>query len=252
MKVFVINMLKDTEKKNVIKCNLDKIGISKVEFFEAVEGRRLTEEQLNSLADMEAFQSRYGRFATLPALGCALSHIGVYEKIIKDESIKVALILEDDAIPSPYINSGLEHWLSFIEDISCPTAILLTPDFVYHKSGGIVEEHCNHRLYRVNSGYMTSGYLINREGAELLYKKLRPVSRLADEWGYFQSLGLVLYGLVPHVISYPDGLGEIGRSQHIQQRNIFQKIRYRLAGIKGRLSKLKLYKNGYRFSKKLW
>ena len=101
---------------------------------------------------------------------------------------------------------------------------------------------------------MTSGYIINHSAAILLKEKLQPIQFLADQWDEFAQLGINLLGIVPHLISYPNELGEIGLSQHNNyKKNIWQKIRHYLAGIKGKIYVfLFIYMKGFRISTKNW
>lgn len=247
---FIINMLKDVQKREKMKRQLQKQNDLEICFIEAIEGKKLSNEQISKLADYPKFKDRYGDFATLPALGCSLSHLSVYKKII-DSQIKSALILEDDAILSANLAKQLEYWINFIQKSDKPIVILLTPDFRY-KKGNLIDSQSQKKLYQLDCGFMTSGYLINNQGCVLLYKKLRPVSYFADEWSEFCKMGINLYGIVPHIISYSGELGEIGLSQHSQKRSFWQIIRYKLANIKGFISRIMSYAKGYRRSKRLW
>ncbi|WP_416776576.1 glycosyltransferase family 25 protein [Xenorhabdus budapestensis] len=62
------------------------------EFITAVYGKELTNEQLlNSCPDFDDLA------LTLGEVGCSMSHINVYKRMI-DSSIPVALVLEDDVL----------------------------------------------------------------------------------------------------------------------------------------------------------
>lgn len=251
--VFVINMKKDVIKKAQMERQLRQQDNLTVTYIDAVEGKKLTDAELKNLADMRRFRQRYNSFATLPALGCSLSHLRTYDLIAEQDIIDYALIIEDDAILCNNLNSELQPVIKFIKERSAePTAILLTPDFYYNKSNLIRDDASSKQIFRLSGGYMTSGYLINRAGCHLLANKLKPVSYLADAWSDFCRMGLHLYGVIPHLISYSNELGEIGRSQHQQVRSYYQYIRYRLANIKGAFSRLMAYSKGIRRARKQW
>lgn len=244
-------MEKDHHKRKLMEDQIKKQNGLEIKFITGVEGRKLSTIDINNYTDFESFKSRYKDLATLPALGCSLSHWKIYNEITKSSDINSAMILEDDAILSDNIANNLNLYIDYIENLELPTVILLTPDFRYKKSDLIL---CNDysKLYKVHTGSMTSGYLINRKAAFFLKEKLMPIRYLADSWSTFAKMGLNIMGIVPHLISYPDGLGEIGKSQHNQKRTPIMLIRYRLANIKGIISKMILYAQGYRKSKKIW
>lgn len=251
MKTYVINMEKDVQKRALIESQLAKQKELEVIFFKAIEGRKLTKEELESQVDMKNFRERYGDFATLPAIGCALSHWNIYKLIAEGED-EYALVLEDDALLSENMVQKirlLENWLL----TDTPVVILLTPEFVYGINNKVALLE-GFTLYRLMGGTMASGYVINKKAACLLKEKLFPVSFLADVWEEFIRMGLYLYGVVPHIVSYPEGLGEIGRSQQDKsKKGVFKKVRFYLGYLKGRLYLIFcVYLKGLRISRKKW
>lgn len=252
MKTYVINMEKDAQKRALIESQLIKQEGLDVTVFKAIEGRKLNEDDLNRLVDREALFNKYRDFATLPAIGCSLSHWGVYDLMLKNGD-EYALILEDDALLSNNLCSKIKQLEAYLLD-DHPTVVLLTPDFVYRLSDKVSMMSDEYSLFALESGTMASGYLINKSAAKLLKEKLMPISYLADAWGDFIKFGLRVFGVVPHMISFPDGLGEIGRSQHnIAEMGLLKRIRYFLAGIKGRLYVFFFIDmRGMRISRKKW
>ena len=251
MKTYVINMEKDVQKRMLIEQQLVKQANLEIVFFKAIEGRKLNREELRNSVNMDLFKKRYHDFATLPAIGCSLSHWSLY-CMMSEAADPYALILEDDALLSPNLACKIGNFESFLCS-DTPTVILLTPEFVY----GLKQEvkaTDGLSLYALCGGTMASGYLINKAGAELLEKNLYPISYLADMWDDFVEMGLKVYGIVPHLVSYPEGLGEIGRSQHDSvEKGLYQKIRYRLAFMKGKVWVfLFVYMKGLRISSKKW
>lgn len=251
MKTFVVNMRKDTQKRRIIEQQLQSHPDLDFQIWEAVEGGKLSKDAQKSLVS-EEFYSKYKRNATLPAIGCALSHISIYKEII-DKGIDYALILEDDAILTltpPIV--GLDSYLSTQKAV----AILLTPEVIYKNEDMICNldmsvKNRTCKLYKIHSGLMTSGYIINKSAAKLLYEHLRPVKFMADAWSDFCNMGLNLYAIVPHIISYPDGFGEIGKSQ-VLERSFIDRIHYQLALVKIRVLYVIHFFKGERRSKKQW
>jgi len=74
---------------------LGRFGV-KYSFFPAVDGNKLTREERRSYSLKHAV-STYNKPLINKQIGCALSHIYVYKKMVA-QSIKEMLILEDDCI----------------------------------------------------------------------------------------------------------------------------------------------------------
>lgn len=247
MKTYVVNMTKDIQKRTEIERQLKLHPELDYQVWEAVEGRKLSEEEQTRLI-LPEFKIRYGRHASLPAAGCSLSHIGIYKDIISSRT-QYALILEDDAILSGDLKLDS---ISELLDTDTPIAILLTSDFWYHKKNKVKTIDGLHEVFEVVEGYMTSGYLINRAAAELLLRYIFPVQYTADSWSIFMTFGLKLLGVVPHLISFPDGVGEIGISQLKQDEPYYMKIRHKLGRLKAAIHQTINYMMGVRKSSKLW
>lgn len=250
MKAYYINMVKDTAKRALIESQVSTFSMLVPELFQAVEGRKMSNEALQHLGYPE-FKAKYGNFGTLPAFGCSMSHFNLYNKMAK-ASEESALILEDDAILSPKLANELQPIEEYINKVGSPAVILLTPDFIYHKSECLSKTSNGTSIVKVENGCMTSGYIINKAAAQLLSSVLFPIRFIADEWAEFQKLGLTIYGVVPHLVSYPEGLGEIGRSQHLIKESTLKKLRHVVGRCKARLFHIIRYCKGYRKSYKLW
>lgn len=245
-KTYVVNMLKDVGKKAAMESQLAYHPELDWQFWVAVEGRKLTPEQQAEMI-LPAFKERYGKNATLPAAGCSLSHISIYRDMVAN-NINHALILEDDARLQPDLH--LDKIKGLLETDS-PVAVLLTSDFWYTNTT-ITKIDNKHSIFPVYDGYMTSGYMINKAAARLLAEHIYPVQYTADAWKIFISFGLHLFGVVPHMISYPEGLGEIGRSQRNNDEPIILKIRHFCGRQKAKLYSSLLYLRGYRHSARMW
>ena len=91
MKVFYINLDKDTDRREHMEKQLTSLGFE-YERFPAVDGRN---PEIETDYD-EKIALRKNRVALTPGeLGCAMSHRALYEKIVK-ENIDYMLIMEDD------------------------------------------------------------------------------------------------------------------------------------------------------------
>ena len=104
-KVFIISLLRATERREHISTQMQEQNIP-YEFFDAVDGRTLTEEQ-KSQADLELAEELLGHTLVPGEIGCALSHIGIYEKMV-EENMPSCIILEDDMIFDPQFKNIIQ------------------------------------------------------------------------------------------------------------------------------------------------
>ncbi|KGA60058.1 glycosyltransferase 25 family protein [Proteus vulgaris] len=194
MKIFVINLPKDKERKESIQHQADKLGLN-VEFIEAVNGKDLSEDEINILSkDFHQHGMTHG------VLGCSLSHIKIYEKMIKD-NIDIALILEDDAL----LNENIIESYNLIENYNYknkhkPNVYLLS----------VVNEYIDtfktklstkYNLVNVIDADYTYGYMLNIKAANNLLNFLTPVWIEADKWRFMREHGAIkLKAIIPHVI----------------------------------------------------
>lgn len=95
MKIFVVNLKKHTERLDRILEQFERFNITNFEIVEAVDGKELTQSQLDICYDPEAAVQLL-RKLTSGEIGCALSHVEVCRRIIKEN--RRCLVIEDDVI----------------------------------------------------------------------------------------------------------------------------------------------------------
>lgn len=95
--IYVISLERDTEKRKVIKETLQGFNLN-FSFIKAINGITLLESQINLIRkrSVGAVASR-GFPATAGEIGCILSHVKAYQKVLEDNR-RWACILEDDVI----------------------------------------------------------------------------------------------------------------------------------------------------------
>lgn len=243
MKTYIINMPKDKQKRVTIEHMFSVRPFYEYEFFRAIEGNRLTSEEIDEKVDFKALKERYGAGATLPAVGCSLSHWSIYYDISKN-NIPTAIIFEDDAIINDYSEKYIMELQQTVFHQHKPAIVLLTPLFAYN----VHSTHFNignHKIYKIIGGWMASGYMINLQAATILKNRLWPIQYVADDWKEFQKFGIEIYGIVPHVTSYYDGKGEIGQSVKRHKLTSAERFRIWRGNAIG-------YIKGERLSKKKW
>ena len=101
MKTFVVNLKQSMDRRERM-INVLKNFPYQYEFFEAVDGSKI--ENLSEVYNEKKAVRFYKTPLKLGEIGCALSHISIYKKMI-DENIERALIFEDDILLSDEFNS---------------------------------------------------------------------------------------------------------------------------------------------------
>jgi GR25 family glycosyltransferase involved in LPS biosynthesis len=158
-KVFIINMDKDIDRLYISSQQCKKYNIE----YERFAGIDVSREDIYS----NEYISSFGKlFASNGMIGCGLSHIKLWEKIIND-NIKVALILEDDFIIKNNIYNLLEK--SFDELPEEWDVFFLTSTCLHNK---------NFTKFNINKEYIysplfintTCAYFITLDGAKNLLK----------------------------------------------------------------------------------
>lgn len=91
MKIFIINLERSTERKEHMIKELEKHNITNYEFFNGMDAR---ENDYSEHVDFNKFKESHKRTIKVGEIGCALSHIRLYEKIV--ELNEPCIILEDD------------------------------------------------------------------------------------------------------------------------------------------------------------
>jgi glycosyl transferase family 25 len=205
--IFIINLPDATVRRESILSQCRTLDLN-ASLIEAVDGRRLTPEEVQRNYDKRKaihLPRPLARELTLPEIGCALSHLSVYKKII-EEKLPYALILEDDAIlgnETPEIIAALAEKLPE----NTPSLVLLTHVKYYSRSGAIALPGGASivRHYPPRNWAGAYGYWITRAAAELLYNELFPVWSVSDDWDFFRKkLHLDIRALVPYCIGLSD------------------------------------------------
>lgn len=94
--IFVINLLRDIDRKNHIIKILKPLNVD-YEFFEAVDGKQLSQSEITKIYDSKTAKKLRKVDLLIGEIGCSLSHLGVYKKMLA-QGIQQAIILEDDAV----------------------------------------------------------------------------------------------------------------------------------------------------------
>ncbi|MBU0715939.1 MAG: glycosyltransferase family 25 protein [Verrucomicrobia bacterium] len=98
MRIFVINLKRSADRKVHIIKQLDNLNIA-YEFIDAIDGQGLSDDEIK-MHGVDTFPPWFSfnqRHLVKGEIGCILSHLGIYRKMI-DEDIECACIFEDDCV----------------------------------------------------------------------------------------------------------------------------------------------------------
>lgn len=188
---FVIS-LAGSPRREVIAKALEGAGIT-FSFFDAVDGRAMSAERRSEVYDGIG---RKNRHLSPGEIGCALSHLTLYRRMVA-ENIPEALILEDDAI----IDRRLAEFLARRSSVPSEADVVSL-----HSVFGHVRKWPKFHVgpigcHRASSApWYTVGYIIRRRGAEIFSAHNPKVSRTAD-WPCGFHL-LRFYVTIPVVVEH--------------------------------------------------
>ena len=157
--VFVVSLKNATARRAALKSHLGALGIE-FEWFDAIRGDELGpqyRQEVNPGGNMSPGQ-----------LGCYLSHIHIYERII-EQKLPVALVLEDDAVLHPSVKDLVATGCQHLEFDYC---FLGSDDrgddgFVFYNAATPVPLGKAHLSYPLSAGpFCTHAYFITRQGAQ--------------------------------------------------------------------------------------
>ena len=189
MKVYLINLDKNTDRLAYVDEQLKRLGIE-YERVSAVYGKELTAAERR--VKFNVFRSFLceGRRVTPGEIGCALSHLGIYADMKED----MVCVLEDDIA----IGDDFPQVLKEIENFCNPNR----PQVVLLSAHGIRPENRKASgVERLRGGTCADGYVITRTGAQVIYHSNFPVVAVADRWiRWMRRFNLELYRAWPMTV----------------------------------------------------
>lgn len=177
MKIYCINLKRSIERRARMEAELKKTGLE-FEFIDAVDGRTLSEEDLKRKYSHWRTRFRYGIGLTRGEIGCSLSHVKFFDRIIDSDS--VGFVVEDDVSFADGARHAFEEVGNFLRHTEGP-AIVQLPGLARDLCRGGAE---GKSLVRASGAMGTYAYGINPAGARLMKKVFTPVTLPADKYAY--------------------------------------------------------------------
>ncbi|WP_274585563.1 glycosyltransferase family 25 protein [Neisseria leonii] len=203
---YVVSLAGETVRRAHIAEECSKFGIRPV-FVDACDMRGIGQEDLQSRSCLpEHKQGKKKRWLKPGELGCALSHLQVYRRMLEQQE-EYALILEDDAMfirdPRPLLDTGrlkaLRERVPF--DVLIVGYVKTLPQYLPYYYRRIPLKRL--ATFDLNGetacfgtpwaqyGCGTVAYIATRSAAQKLLNVNTPPRVAADDWLYFEQHGKV-------------------------------------------------------------
>lgn len=97
----IVNLKRSVDRRDYVTKQMQNAGVTNYKFIEAVDGLTLElTEDLQKLFKGNDFGSKKG------AIGCTLSHMNIYKKLLLDRDNDYYIVFEDDVyLPSNFLNN---------------------------------------------------------------------------------------------------------------------------------------------------
>lgn len=192
------------------------------EFFDAVDGRALSEDQVRAVYDEGRARQTFWGPLNRGEIGCALSHIAIW-RLIVEQRVPHAFVLEDDAI----LDASTPEVLAALPPLMNPGDVVLlvkTNDntFFFRQSA----LPAGRRLVYVNQPlYTATGYALGPGAAARLIARALPLRVPIDFW--YHDIGFK--GTTPIRAVYPELVSQLcdpgmpsqigGRERHLERQD---------------------------------
>ncbi|MEZ9947932.1 glycosyltransferase family 25 protein [Vibrio breoganii] len=197
IKIFVINLKKDRHKRSAIVKHLSSLQLA-YEIIDAVDGRLLSDVQVENMTDVRLSKKLIGRGLTRGEVGCALSHLEIYKRVL-NENLNYALILEDDVTVSDKIFDFFDCLSNLPEKLDVLLLGYYNNPNTEKKSTasfwGSMSIGKSYRCLRlIEKAYGTHGYIITNAGANKIIKDTENLIEPIDHYtGNYQKYSV--YGI---------------------------------------------------------
>ena len=192
MKIYLINLDKNPERLQSVDARLRKLGVA-YERIAGVLGTALTREDLHKKINRFRMWCAVGYPMEPGQIGCALSQIKVFRRMIQDGA-DVCCVLEDDVTPDFRFPEQLKRVSDWV-DVSRPQVVLLTN---YGK-----EHHDDWKILPTKGDTSAEAFVITAKAVRNILRANFPVAVPADWWKYWRKHGLIeLYHAYPTVFGH--------------------------------------------------
>lgn len=184
MRTYAISLEESERRYDYINNHLKKLALPYT-IINAVNGRQLTEQEVEAVCDMDTVRE-LDWWLTRGAIGCALSHYKAYQTFL-DSDEELAFIVEDDVLLPPNIKEILA---SIAKNYQEGEIVLL-----YFTSFEPTKISTKHATELPNGALMypmeieqvmaATAYVMSRKVAKNMMDNIKPIRVTADCWKHF-------------------------------------------------------------------
>jgi glycosyl transferase family 25 len=190
MKIFVVSLARSADRRKHMIAQLSAKGLD-YEIFDAIEGAKLSQEEIERYCDMEAIEKN-ASWLNRGTIGACLSHYFIFKRII-ELSLPSACIIEDDII----VDNNFDELLNKIDTVIREKHLML----LYYSSWNRIElETVNKSLYGQYGLYRirnieglnsSAGYIVSQDACKRLVDFVIPIRMGPDNWSEFVRGGVM-------------------------------------------------------------
>lgn len=186
---YIINLKTSVNRYKHMQNILFPYGFVKPQFVEAVDGRKMTDEELDQQFDNKETIRQYGRVLNRGEIGCTLSHRKCYAELLASDA-PYALVLEDDIAIMRDLTILKEVDIDAIMNSPKATILFLSGDYWFYKKNNVVN------AYEAVGSY---AYIVNRAAAKAILSIKFPYN-VADDWSCYKREGVKYKAFYPYLI----------------------------------------------------
>jgi glycosyl transferase family 25 len=185
IKIFVITLLHSRKRQEAISMRLKSLGLQ-FEFIYGVDGKTLSESELEENYDDNKARKYLKRSMTRGEIGCAMSHRLIYKMMVCD-NIQRAIILEDDSILKdefPIVIGLLKHIKidNYVIKLERPNSGHNSLELVYPPWWQVKLNDKYKIVYPLLSVFLAWGYYIDIVAAKKILNTGNKIFFVADAW----------------------------------------------------------------------
>jgi glycosyl transferase family 25 len=195
---------------------LGALGLA-YEIVEAVDGKALTQEEIDRYCDKEAL-AQHPQWLSRGAIGCALSHLKAY-RAIQDQNLPYGLVVEDDTVLEPALAAFLPLVAAHLHD----NEVLMLYYAAWKKCTLTTKAGLaigKHRIATpLNPRQLISGnaYIITNKACREVLRFQTPIKVAADSWNeYYEGQAVehvrCVYPMLTGVADYKSTIDYISKN----------------------------------------
>lgn len=203
--IYCINLDRRKDRWDIMQAQLGFKEFPHIERFSAVEGKDvdvMNDSRISMVAKRNILlktRRAHEEISTKGAIGCYLSHVGVWERFMKHSSAPYMVVMEDDVALPAGSYKKLADFVAVSSLLAEPThwdLCILAPSRSLSERGEVMSDPT---LVRLERFCLTVCYMISRRGIERMMSCVFPLEVQIDGFMSICSLLRVIDVITPHV-----------------------------------------------------